>query len=866
MDPAIETPPQEELQPVENNVSQDPSPKESIKNRVSGKLLAIKAKKRLFTVIAISGFLFLIILYFIPPVKSYITEKRMFKTGNRETGESQKTTVDKKLLLTTGAPLSANMPIFARFNEEKISTTPAIPTYALKSSDLSNLSQIETDTGRKLSAQQLGALENTGFFFTPADNTLADGDVDVDFSHGDPVDEFVKIYYDILGSPSELEREPQDTVFISSDFILHTYHVFVDRTFQYIEQTQFHPKLLQLTNILFEKSLQEYESTSDETLKASFSRLATFYLVPKVLLESQVSKYDFEATRIASSPETDRAYEENDKTADSYENTIADLEKYRERVPDFVYETAKQELTLIMAAKEANTSPLFGKFNMGIMDDYTQYKPRSHYVKNSTLRSYWRTMIWYGRSGFLTNSDELTLDALIQTMWLNSTGTSENAASTLWESLYLPTVFFVGKSDDLTFYDYSDVLEKVFSKVNPDYSELIEPGNFANLKNEVKNLAGPQIQSSIIMIAPDTVSKEDLLEETKSFRFMGQRFVPDSFIYSTLTQGDEPPDKETGQKLPTTPTALMAMSIFGNQRAKQYLNEWITKEAPEADKVLAREISKLETSFNALDEASWTQNMYWSWLYTLKGLSQQFFQGYPVFMQNTAWQDKDLNTSLGSYTELRHDTLLYAKSSYAEMGGGGDRPEPPPVPKGYVEPNLLFFNRVIALAEMTKSGLEANGVLPIWQGSQLDSLIESYKFFRTIAVKELNNEVISDDEFEKLRVETHKINLALTPPDAYGYIKAADTRAGLIADIHTATTQDVQEILYEATGIPNVIYVAVKDANGTRLTRGVTYSYYEFTRPFGERLSDADWQANIYEGQENFTTPNIPDWAKTLQK
>ena len=47
-------------------------------------------------------------------------------------------------------------------------------------------------------------------------------------------------------------------------------------------------------------------------------------------------------------------------------------------------------------------------------------------------------------------------------------------------------------------------------------------------------------------------------------------------------------------------------------------------------------------------------------------------------MQSDAWLDKQLNTSLGSWTELKHDTILYAKQAYAEMGAGGHFP---PLPK-----------------------------------------------------------------------------------------------------------------------------------------------------------------------------------------
>ena len=41
-------------------------------------------------------------------------------------------------------------------------------------------------------------------------------------------------------------------------------------------------------------------------------------------------------------------------------------------------------------------------------------------------------------------------------------------------------------------------------------------------------------------------------------------------------------------------------------------------------------------------------------------------------MTNDEWQKKSLESYLGSYTELKHDTVLYAKQVMAEMGGGDD--------------------------------------------------------------------------------------------------------------------------------------------------------------------------------------------------
>jgi len=60
------------------------------------------------------------------------------------------------------------------------------------------------------------------------------------------------------------------------------------------------------------------------------------------------------------------------------------------------------------------------------------------------------------------------------------------------------------------------------------------------------------------------------------------------------------------------------------------------------------------------------------------------------------------------------------------------------------------------------------------------------------------------------------------------------------------------------------IYVAVKDTNGTRLTKGLVYSYYEFKNPLEKRLTDADWRGWAYGEKEKI--PPMADWNKELIK
>jgi hypothetical protein len=579
-------------------------------------------------------------------------------------------------------------------------------------------------------------------------------------------------------------------------------------------------------------------------------------LVPKIILNTAQTSN----TQYFASPEDEQKNLDFDQTADSSDAVNKLLQQSKASLPDDIYNLAQKELDLVMTGKDIGIpSPTFGNLDPNALEDYTQYTPRSHYTKDSVLRTYFRAMMWYGRHGFTVASPDLTRDALLMTWQLTNLKVANNLAKDMWEQIYLPTVFFVGRSDDLSVYEYSGLLTKVYG-TTATYTDLKDPQKLTQFESGVKNLDGPKILSSVMLYANGNVpSKADVLKATKGFRFMGQRFIPDSYMFSSLTQGDEPPDPETGQKLPSTPTALMIMSVLGSKTADSLLTDWITTNAPQSDKVITKVKNQLAAEFTGYDEKTWTQNLYWSWLYTLKPLFADHTTGYPMFMQGDPWAKKSLISALGSWTELRHDTLLYAKQSYAELGGGGPEPTPPPVPKGYVEPNLDLITRLIALANMTSDGLTSRGLMPEGQKYKFTTFIQDLQFFQSMAERELSDTVISDDDYEKLRtIIGSSFPQIVWIPDGQ-IMTEKDARAGIIADVHTDVPKG--QVLYEATGVPSVIYVAVKDKGGSRLTRGVVYSYYEFTKPVGARLTDDDWQGMIYDGKNPTNLPSVPAWT-----
>ena len=79
-----------------------------------------------------------------------------------------------------------------------------------------------------------------------------------------------------------------------------------------------------------------------------------------------------------------------------------------------------------------------------------------------------------------------------------------------------------------------------------------------------------------------------------------------------------------------------------------------------------------------------------------------------MFMQSEEWAKKDLECFAGSFTELKHDTVLYSKQVIAEMGG--DYWEESDA-RGYVQPEPLIYERFMHLASQTAKGLESLGML-----------------------------------------------------------------------------------------------------------------------------------------------------------
>jgi len=635
--------------------------------------------------------------------------------------------------------------------------------------------------------------------------------------------------------PYEYLRQMDVPLFVTADTLLHLYHIQFDETLKDIEEREFCADIHDLTTALLDEALSLHEQYTGE-LKEAAKRNVAYLAVAKKLIDPNA------------------------------------------QVPELVAEPLAGELAKIDAHVGFANSDIFI-----YEEDYSQYVPRGHYTRSEQLKRYFRTLMWYGRMAFLLKGAEnwgplgealisiedakiQTIQAVLLARSIEKVQVGQRTGREVWDRMYAVTAFYVGLADDLTPYEYIEVINKLFGS-SFEVTMLENEDDFFALKVELALLRSPKIYGGtgdIWVVPPFTPeSLNEVLDKTKGMRFMGQRFIPDSYMFQHLVSPEVSYYTGNAVSKPFTcgfsgvswercyPRGLDVMAILGSDRARtilleegdtDYIDYWLR-------------FNELKDEFDALDVNDWNRNLYWSWLYSLRALIEDFGEGYPNFMRTQAWQKKELNSALASWTELRHDTILYAKQSYTPP-----RVSIPPMVTGYVEPVPEFYGRLLALTQMTRRGLSDLNALSATATERLVNLETILNRLIKITNKELTNQPLSEDDYQYIRGFAKKLEGAVVGVEEKGL------KTTLIADVHTYSLEGL--VVEEAVGNVDLIIVACPSLHRTPygadgsvfLAAGPVLSYYEFKHPMSDRLTDEAWQELL----DSTNRPERPKWYVPL--
>ncbi len=461
-------------------------------------------------------------------------------------------------------------------------------------------------------------------------------------------------------------------------------------------------------------------------------------------------------------------------------------------------------------------------------DDYTQYEPRGHYAGDERLERYFRAVKWLSRRIFRIEDYFYPADAdveLTAAALLAQLISDDSAIEARWNKVYDVTRLLAGPADSITPALVRQALDNVFG---PSFTldVLEDSDNRANLRKEFEKDDYPT--SEIIPVPLEFPGQIP----PRYVQFLGERYLPDGEAMQE-TCFPHVPER-------TLPSGLDVMAtVLASDRAEH----WLASEVA-AYPGLDTQLIALRAQFDAYTVTTWTKSTYNGWLYSLRPLLQPMPAGAPAFMQGTAWQDKELNTALGSWTQLRHDFILYGKPTYI--------PCPWAFGPGLVEPVPATFDRLADLCDQVYGVLDAYNMLPEVHGRSLQALATRLRIWRDYAEKIAAGGWLSEEEQDDI----HRVGLWLLGffQDGWGVEEKSPM---LVADV--ASDSNTGRVLHEGTGYFNPLIVVYTPPGGEPIAGiGYVFSHYEFAEPDWNRLNDAEWAARL---QEN---PPRPAWTSSF--
>lgn len=603
-------------------------------------------------------------------------------------------------------------------------------------------------------------------------------------------------------------------VFISADAILHAFHYYYVEILQQVEKGALLP---QVTNLLAAMHLRlpdlAVKYAGQPAMAQMLKDVDVYLTVPRRLLGENAFPY----------------YPENSATI--------------------------SEILKLINAEKFEVYPFFSAHCKEI--DFSQFRPRGHYAEDAALAKYFRAMTWLGRIEIdllrpqadtlicppQTSQDiqRQIIDAVLISELMELAG-----ANSLYEEIEKVLSFWVGEQDNVTLPNLRSLIESLNLT---DASRLLDTLVVRDFQDALKTKAWAFQRILSQVLASDPLSPE-IAVPASVFVLFGQRFVIDSYVTGSVVY-----DKilYNGNKVCRLfPSTLDNLFAHGNSAAAQLL-------IPELEQYhYSTNLAALRYLIDSYDDEFWNSSIYSMWLKTIRTLNPpEAKDQLPPFMQTGAWWQQKMNTQLSSWTELRHDHLLYAKQSYTSGQACS-------YPCGYVEPVPQTFESLRALAEVAHAKFSD---LP-FNNPQLKSEILGYfklllgvtGKLATIAGKELSGTPLDPSESSFIGDMLYwggcrtligwYLKLLLGPSYEGMAYETENFTDHLVADYHTTPTDCNGNMMgwvsHAGTGAVDLAIVVAPDAGGKMIAyAGPVASYHEYVTTNFQRLTDAEWSGTF---------------------
>jgi hypothetical protein len=471
------------------------------------------------------------------------------------------------------------------------------------------------------------------------------------------------------------------------------------------------------------------------------------------------------------------------------------------------------------------------------------------------LENYFRLFKWFSRIPFFfydyagevflgTTPNEMIRSSL-EVTWLLKETTIECFGN-----------FITGLEIWNIFKSFLDVIVGQTNSISPSILDMICKnliGDFWNINDVDDNLIS-QIREQVLNDTTIPKPKSPFIIDAragafsspKTFVLFGERLTLDSYALNHFVY------PYVGGRL--LPTSLdFAAACLESERSFELLETEFDK-YPE----LSGRILEMQEELNNISGVE-KETVHWQWIEALNDIAVTEPECnesiiIPEFMISSVWVDEKLTTIMGSWAQLKHDTILYSKQSITSVVCS--------TPTGYVEPYPEFYRKLRELSQLYNSSiipLETIGYdfndSDYYYLKAIDEFNDATKMLETISVKELTRVSLNQGE-KKFINSTYRENGMCGGPFVDGwlskiirkldpaYSKVAifpNSRTSLVADIHTDT--NTGDILHLATGILEPIIAIVPGGNNEEIAViGPVFSFYEFVLPGYQRLNDEEWR------------------------